>query len=148
MSDARAPFRATMPVQTGPCRGGDACLKARVQPNALQWIVIWWSLPALYDFLRVPKHQAFMHSVASVGKLGRLSRKQQMWVLLACSQVAHWHRHCVRTMVCGATVPRCTENNFKNRRMLTCVDRSTRPIHHTRIQKFPQSLVATVPFAR
>ena len=36
----------------------------------------------------------------------------------------------------------------KNLRMLTCVDRSTRPIHHTRIQRFPQSLVATVPFAR
>ena len=26
--------------------------------------------------------------------------------------------------------------NFKNLRMLTCVDRSTRPIHHTRIQRF------------
>ena len=33
-------------------------------------------------------------------------------------------------------VPRCTEKNFKNLRMLTCVDRSTRPIHHTRIQRF------------
>ena len=29
-------------------------------------------------------------------------------------------------------VPRCTEKNFKKLRMLTCVDRSTRPIHHTR----------------
>ena len=37
---------------------------------------------------------------------------------------------------------------FKNLRMLTCVDRSTRPIHHTCIQRFPQSFVATVPFAR
>ena len=32
-------------------------------------------------------------------------------------------------------VPRCTEKNFtKNLRLITCVDRSTRPIHHTRIQ--------------
>ena len=30
-------------------------------------------------------------------------------------------------------VPRCTENSQKNLRLLTCVDRSTRPIHHTRI---------------
>ena len=36
----------------------------------------------------------------------------------------------------------------KNLLMLTCVDRSTRPIHHTRIQRFPLSFVATVPFAR
>ena len=33
-------------------------------------------------------------------------------------------------------VPRCTEKNFKNLRMVTCVNRSTRPIHHTRIQRF------------
>ena len=45
-------------------------------------------------------------------------------------------------------VPRCTEKNFTNLRMLTCVNRSTRPIHNIRIQRFPQSLVATVPFAR
>ena len=31
-------------------------------------------------------------------------------------------------------VPRCTEKNPKNLRLLTCVDHSTRPIHHTRIQ--------------
>ena len=31
-------------------------------------------------------------------------------------------------------VPRCTEKNFTNLRLPTCVDRSTRPIHHTRIQ--------------
>ena len=37
---------------------------------------------------------------------------------------------------------------FKNLLMLACVDRSTRPIQHTRIQRFPQSLVATVPFDR
>ena len=36
----------------------------------------------------------------------------------------------------------------KNPRLLTCVDRSTRPIHRYRIQRFPLSLVATVPFAR
>ena len=36
----------------------------------------------------------------------------------------------------------------KNLRMLTCVDCSTRPIHHIRIQRFPLLLVATVPFAR
>ena len=36
----------------------------------------------------------------------------------------------------------------KNLRVLTCVDRSTRPIHHTRIQRFPPSFVAAVPFAR
>ena len=44
-------------------------------------------------------------------------------------------------------VPRCTEKISKNLRLLTCVDRSTRPIHHTRIQ-LAQSLVATVPSAR
>ena len=31
-------------------------------------------------------------------------------------------------------VPRCTEKNFKNLRLLTCVGHSTRPIYHTRIQ--------------
>ena len=31
-------------------------------------------------------------------------------------------------------VPRCTEKMFTNLRMLTCVDRSTRPNHHTRVQ--------------
>ena len=31
-------------------------------------------------------------------------------------------------------VPRCTERNFTNLRLLTCVDHSTRPVHHTRIQ--------------
>ena len=31
-------------------------------------------------------------------------------------------------------VPRCTEKMSKNLRLLTCVDHSTRPIHHTRIQ--------------
>ena len=31
-------------------------------------------------------------------------------------------------------VPRCNEKNFKNLRLLTSVDLSTRPIHHTRIQ--------------
>ena len=44
-------------------------------------------------------------------------------------------------------VLRCTEKMSKNLRLLTCVDRSTRPIHYTRIQ-LAQSLVATVPFAR
>ena len=34
-------------------------LELRVRPTALQGIVIWWSLPAVYDFLRGPKHQAF-----------------------------------------------------------------------------------------
>ena len=33
-------------------------------------------------------------------------------------------------------VPRCTEKIFKILRMLTCVDRSTRPIHHIRIKRF------------
>ena len=37
-------------------------------------------------------------------------------------------------------VPRCTEKNPKNLLLLTCVDRSTRPLHHIRIQRFPQSL--------
>ena len=31
-------------------------------------------------------------------------------------------------------VPRCNEKISKNLRLLTCVDRSTRPIHHTRFQ--------------
>ena len=31
-------------------------------------------------------------------------------------------------------VPRCTDFFFVKKRLLTCVDRSTRPIHHTRIQ--------------
>ena len=30
-------------------------------------------------------------------------------------------------------VPRCTEKISENLRLLTCVDRSTRPIHHSRI---------------
>ena len=34
-------------------------------------------------------------------------------------------------------VPRCTEKKFTTLRLLTCVDRSTRPIHHTRIQRLP-----------
>ena len=33
------------------------------------------------------------------------------------------------------SVPRCTEKNI-NKKMLTCVDHSTRPIHHIRIQRF------------
>ena len=37
---------------------------------------------------------------------------------------------------------------LRSLRVLTCVDRSTRPTRHIRIQRFPQSLVATVPFAR
>ena len=77
MSDARALFRATTPVQIGPCRGGDSFLEVRVQPNALRGIVIWWSLPAVYDFLCGPKHQALLDSVVSVGKLGTLSWEQQ-----------------------------------------------------------------------
>ena len=44
--------------------------------------------------------------------------------------------------------PRCTEKNFTKIRMLTCVDRSTQQIHHSRIQRFPQSFVATVLFDR
>ena len=40
------------------------------------------------------------------------------------------------------------QKNFKNVRMLTCVDRSTRPIHQIRIQRFPLSLVATAPLAK
>ena len=31
-------------------------------------------------------------------------------------------------------VPRCTEKHSQNLRLLTCVDHSTRPIHHARIQ--------------
>ena len=31
-------------------------------------------------------------------------------------------------------VPRCTEKISNNLRLLTCVDRSTRPIHHARVQ--------------
>ena len=37
-------------------------------------------------------------------------------------------------------VPRCTEKNSQNLRLITCVDRSTRPIHHTRIQRLVQSV--------
>ena len=93
MSDARALFRATMSVQIGPCRGGDSFLE-----DALKGIVIWWSLPAVYDFRRGPKHQAL--------------RRKAWKTFLEAEDVgpgglptgAHWHRQCVRTMVCGANL--------------------------------------------
>ena len=40
-------------------------------------------------------------------------------------------------------VPRCTEKNFKNLRTLTSVDRSGRPIHHTRIQRIVLTMEVT-----
>ena len=33
MTDARAPFRATMPVQIGPCRGGDFIARSEGPAN-------------------------------------------------------------------------------------------------------------------
>ena len=48
MSNARAPFRATMLVQIGPCRGGDSFLEVRVRPNALQGIVCFPEQPSVY----------------------------------------------------------------------------------------------------
>ena len=38
------------------------------------------------------------------------------------------------------SVPRCTEKISKNLGLLTCVDRSTRPIHNTRIQSHSSPL--------
>ena len=44
------------------------------------------------------------------------------------------HASSRREAVSGSRgVPRCTEKMSKNLRLLTYVDRSTRPIHHTRI---------------
>ena len=85
------------PVQIGPCRGGDSLLEVRVQPIALQGVVIWWSLPAVHDFLRGPKHQAF-------GVFRGKRWKVWMWVLKAFSQATQWLRESVRTMVCGANL--------------------------------------------
>ena len=45
-------------------------------------------------------------------------------------------------------VPRCTEKNSQNLRLLTCVDRSTRPIHHTFCLQLVLSLVSVVPATR
>ena len=86
MTDARVPFRATMPVQIGPCRGGDSLLEVRVRPIALQGIVVWWSLPAVYDFLRGPKHQASGVFRGGLWKVWKTFLEAAGVVLKACSQ--------------------------------------------------------------
>ena len=96
----------------------------------------------------------------------RLELKTSVW-----REKCHCHVYCIRlwcdqlcnniTRVSTSTPPRVARlcqireaslvalRKFsKNLRLLTCVDRSTRPIHHTHIQRFPELLVATVPFAR
>ena len=54
----------------------------------------------------------------------------------------------VVSTVTGCDVTTVQQHYMGSTRLLTCVNRSTRPIHHTRIQRLAQLLVATASFAR
>ena len=80
MTDARVPFRATMPVQIGPRHGGDSLLEVRVRPIALQGIVRLVELASSVRTFFVGRNtRLLVYSVVGFGKCGRLSWKQQVW---------------------------------------------------------------------
>ena len=51
-----------------------------------------------------------------------------------CATTLHGFNEHASSVSDSRGVPRCTEKNSQNVRLLTCVDHSTRPFHHTRIQ--------------
>ena len=105
MADARAPFRATMPVQIGPCRGGDFIARSEGPAKRVargRYLVELASSVRFSSWAETPGF--WVYSVVSVGRCGRLSWKQQTCVLKACSQATQWLRESVRTMVCGANL--------------------------------------------
>ena len=90
-----------------------------------------WMIRAVHDIRLRPKTSVYHMKVIVVSTASGCDVTNCATTLQGFNKHASSRREAVSD---SRDVPRCTGKISKNLRLLTCVDRSTRPIHHIRIQ--------------